>query len=1367
MLLALLMVLLPVTGCIGEEPWQSIDEQPRTDSEEDVGEVMIPPDGDGSEPLVCIEEWVEVDGTCLLPITDLDYRIPARLTVREFHWFEPIWNGTSPSIGMEGTSPDGTNATEEAVSDLSSSLICEHPQDANSLQLQRNASVRIYATGLGYIGPCTIAIDNGAGVASQTFGFEAIDLAPRDLDPQLKVHILTLGQGVLIPSPEHVGGEVVSWTISPPLPLGLSLEDDGSIAGMPLKITPTKTHTIWANNSGGSASVNISFTVIDQPPVDLRWFNQDLVLTVNQSFDSLPAIISGGTPVSFEIDPALPFGLSIDPDTGAISGIPTALLVRMPYHVWANNSGGSSVAIIHLTIIDFPIASILYPRMPLDMVWGNDSVDMLPETGGGEPVHWSIVPELPAGLSFDEQDGRIVGAAMTKHPWTNHTIKAYNSAGNISTELQVRIADITPYGLDWSSNEFVLAANATISLTVQATTAVVDSYEVTPPLPDGLTLDSKTGTIHGSPLGRTVSSAISAGGIGSRHAWTTHTVWANNSGGSLSTNLTFAIHDLDVDHAELTARPVGSLDYGGSWPSLILPFGTWAFPIGFDHSNRPIASGSHVGKGRMVGYGHETMVGRTGGDSRSNLSINSLDWVCDRNGANSASPRVGLASDWTGWRSILEEDGYVVTLDATPSDLQNLDCFVTEFWNSYSESENRQIEAWLLSGGGLVMGGHAWYWSYSNSDAPHQYPGNRIAKTTGLLVSTSSGSSRFDVPSQPWGPLHRTHGAIPHVAEHLSGGVSLEGSDASNASTSIRLCAGSLPLDFDGFWGPVRAMTNSTGWIRIDSNNQHTLGADPIEDLLLTVQESLMRNLPADELVAHPSSTDFPGPVDPNAPRLNRTLAIDGDFQGLPGHFSYANAGAHGRMSTGLYAAPGDVVTVTVPPSIVGTGAFVLIGGHTDSLWGKTTLHRHPRIDRWWPVDNETIEVGNSFGGAIYIAIDAGSTLGAFDVTIRGAVEMAWYRHGITNLTDWIQTLRYSPAPTAELESDQFILTVPSADIRNLDDPDHAMDFWDEALEMEHELSGYVPWPRVERAQFDVQISAGWMHSGYPFMAHLASVEGVVNGTRMYEQGDWGMFHELGHNHQWGPATLPGNTETTCNLYSVRLMTDLVGLNLSEGHSALNTNSRQSRTETYFANGANISDWSVWTALETHLQIQEEFGWAPFTAAFREYYYNYSSQPSDSSAEFNQFSKQISLNTGHDLTPFLSAWGLPLTQETVDSVSHLPVWTTDPLRGWVHSYDPVLKQANATNISASSADLQWSVRDNGSNVTVTVCWGESDGGVNESAWDQCEAVGGANVGLSRHLVTGLSSGTIHWYRVYAENENGRLWLPASSTFTTL
>jgi hypothetical protein len=1418
-MMTFLMLLLPLAGCIsGDSPVEA--RKPPVDDSTEVTNGGGGTDGVGNETLVCIDGWFDINGTCLMPMRDLEYSIPTKLTRNVFHWFEAAWNGSSPQIptassgskagssgngsgfagnGSAGSDSSGTGSSgdgsvsqagepiqagesgmggEGEVDFTSRALSCNRSIDESVVSLQANGSIRIFSNQLGEVGPCTVTLDNGAGSSSYDFSLTLIDTAPSGLSYQLPAYIMTTGENYAIPIPAKTGGPVVFWSVAPALPIGLYLLDDGAISGMPFQLSNTTDYVITAANSGGTASANLSLTVVDQQPMNIRWFDMDIILTLNESYMSLPAMNDGGSPLQYEVSPELPNGLALSALDGVISGIPTALVPRTLYHVWGNNSGGVGVALLHITIIDLPISSILYPRAPLDMIWGNDSVDMLPETNGGVPVNWTIFPAPPAGLTFDSLTGGISGGADSLSPWQNYTITAWNSAGFLSANLSIRIADITPLGLDWGSTSFVLTANESVMFVLNNSGPAVDSYSVSPALPDGLLLDSTSGAISGSPIGRTAVAAVAAGGVASRHAWTTHMVWANNSGGGLATTLTFAIHDLDADFAEISLRPVGEVNFGGSWPSLIVPFGEWAFPIGIDYADRPIVSGGHVGQGRMVGYGHETMVARSGDDGRANLSMNSLDWVCDAAAVNAANggnggpgsgtgPSVGLHVDYNGWSSVLESAGYTVQQSATPADLSNLDCFVADFWNSYSDADNQLIESWLETGGGLIMGGHAWYWSYSNGDAAHAYPGNKIASASGLMVATASGSATFTVPNASWGPTYRAATAIPLIEAHLNGSAPLSVDEAAAAGKSVRVCTAAVTLDYTSFWTPLRQMSNSSGWVRISSSNTYTLNADAVEDLLLSVQEQLMKQLPAAELFAHPSSSDFPGAVSPTAPRLNRTIALDGNFAGLPSEFGYANARAHGRLSTGLYAAPGDVVNITIPSYLVGQGVYILIGAHTDSLWGKSSLSRHPQITRWWAVDNQNMQVANAFGGPIYIAVPAGSTFGDFNVTIVNAVEMPRYVHGVTNLSDWRLILRHTPAPYAELQSENFILTVPSSVVRNLDDPDYAMDFWDEALPMEHNLSGYTPWPRVERAVFDVQISAGWMHSGYPFMAHTASAAGVVNGTHMYTNGDWGMFHELGHNHQWMSSTLPGNTEATCNLYSVRLMEDLVGLDMGQGHGAMSDSSRTSRTETYFNNGAQISSWSVWTALETYIQIKEEFGWAPVTAALTEYYWNMSSQPSGDSAEFNEWALQISLKTGSDLTPFLSAWGFPLTQNTRDSTAHLPVWTTDPLRGWVFTYDAELQARNASNVTSDAATLHWYVRDNGSNATVTVCSGTSDGGSADSAWGDCRAVGNATVGDGSYALMGLSSGTTYYFRVYAENSNGQFWVESTRSFTTV
>ena len=61
---------------------------------------------------------------------------------------------------------------------------------------------------------------------------------------------------------------------------------------------------------------------------------------------------TGGAVTSWAISPALPSGLSFGTSNGTIYGTPTELWTQTSYMVWANNSGGQSVAYLNITVVD-------------------------------------------------------------------------------------------------------------------------------------------------------------------------------------------------------------------------------------------------------------------------------------------------------------------------------------------------------------------------------------------------------------------------------------------------------------------------------------------------------------------------------------------------------------------------------------------------------------------------------------------------------------------------------------------------------------------------------------------------------------------------------------------------------------------------------------------------------------------------------------------------------------------------------------------------------------------------------------------------------------------------------------------------------
>ncbi|MCX6925827.1 MAG: hypothetical protein NT154_21865, partial [Verrucomicrobia bacterium] len=82
-------------------------------------------------------------------------------------------------------------------------------------------------------------------------------------------------------------------------------------------------------------------------------------------------------------------------------------------------------------------------------------------------------------------------------------------------------------------------------------------------------------------------------------------------------------------------------------------------------------------------------------------------------------------------------------------------------------------------------------------------------------------------------------------------------------------------------------------------------------------------NAPAGKYGAHPSAAVFPGPVAKDAPRISKTLKLKhvpppAEMMPLIKPLEYSDPFSATLYSTGLYAAPGEVITVQVPAGLTG-----------------------------------------------------------------------------------------------------------------------------------------------------------------------------------------------------------------------------------------------------------------------------------------------------------------------------------------------------------------------------------------------------------------------------------------------------------------
>ena len=293
---------------------------------------------------------------------------------------------------------------------------------------------------------------------------------------------------------------------------------------------------------GGSESVLVTITVIDQIPTGISYSTDNLILTNNTASSYLPLtpqIIGPGEIISWEISVALPQGLNFDNNNGAISGIPTELWPKTNYTVWANNSGGSVIIEFNITVVDQLPTTFTYNPSDLFLFNNTESSDLplQPQlTGPGEITSWSINETLPLGLNFGNNNGTIWGIPtelqLTPKPFN---ITATNSGGSIYVIINITIVEASPT-LDYNPDDYNFTRNVIISDIVPTYSLInlIDTWEISPDLPLGLTFDN--GTISGTP---TVNMTR-----------TEFTVWANNSGGSSSAKLNITI-----------VEPTGSFAY--------------------------------------------------------------------------------------------------------------------------------------------------------------------------------------------------------------------------------------------------------------------------------------------------------------------------------------------------------------------------------------------------------------------------------------------------------------------------------------------------------------------------------------------------------------------------------------------------------------------------------------------------------------------------------------------------------------------------------------------------------------------------------------------------------------------------------------
>lgn len=431
------------------------------------------------------------------------------------------------------------------------------------------------------------------------------------------------------------------------------------------------------------------------------------------------------------------------------------------------------------------------------------------------------------------------------------------------------------------------------------------------------------------------------------------------------------------------------------------------------------------------------------------------------------------------------------------------------------------------------------------------------------------------------------------------------------------------------------------------------------------------------KIKAHPSADMFPGKVDADAPRITRTVAIShspvaDSVRHIVENLHFSGRYSDVMYSTGLYAAPGEVIEVRTSKELAKCGAKVRIGAHTDHLdyWiaNEQPWVRLPLLTIDKPIEGTVTKIASPVGGLIYIDCSPKDSAFEGEFTISGAVAAPYFVLGKTTDKQWSEMMSSSAAPWGEVEADGIILTIPTDSLRHLQNPADKVGVWDKVVGACYDLAQIpTPFYRKQRIVPDVQISGGYMHSGYPIMAQAVACKILGNPDLLLTESGWGFFHEIGHNMQnavdWVYA---GSTEVSVNLFTLYVF-DKVIHGRDGAHSAIGQVETTRKIERYFDKGADFEEWKrdPFVGLITLRQLQEDFGWETFKKAFRKFQQddkqNFGHRIRESREQSDQrkmdnFVVYMSQAAERDLTPFFKVWGFPLSDSVGVATSQYKPW---------------------------------------------------------------------------------------------------------------
>jgi len=730
-------------------------------------------------------------------------------------------------------------------------------------------------------------------------------------------------------------------------------------------------------------------------------------------------------------------------------------------------------------------------------------------------------------------------------------------------------------------------------------------------------------------------------------------------------------------------KNVGTLDCPNSAVGSFSLLSENAYPV-ITYEGQILAACSIVGKGRAFAFGHDLLfkAEHLAVESNKIFLINIIRWLVPRKKEKLSILMIGGSYKYIG--AILKEYGInnsVTDVETTNGiNITQFDIIgfghIGSIPHGMGVKEFDELDKYLKNGGAIMTGSEGWVWKhYGDGKTPNttktlekDFFSNKVFRSTGISFiypfvsdpkmffnikdssveyNKNSQSNVYEqynpqiIDSQHSSQLIEYNQEDPHSIKSVIDYIARFTEGIANSSVNANfLNQGEEILEvllYGNFAPTPTSFPPKIVHDFINAYNQSQYVPKPyIGNERSTVSDFIHRFL-------HTITSAFP-------PEYIKPFAPSFDFPGLCKSAVCTKEldlelGINQIVFTGLYANPGQILRVFVQQASILEHSIDICIGFGDDLTEYTDpLKRFPITKNSYPISSKTLTICSPHGGVIYLSVPKSNMLPkTISLKFEGVIITPYYNERIHKPTEFPGIQKY-PGAWAIIETKRMAFVFQATEyFRSMTNIAELCNFWNRVFDCYTYLSNKPPSYEKQVLYSDIQICLGYMHSGNPIMTHDDVVDNYlgINGT-IFREGNWGIYHEIGHNHQESSWTFDGVVEVTVNIFTLYVMNKIHGIKPLE-HKWLEPEESFSRMKEYFSKGSNFTEWmdDYQLGLLTYALLIDEFGFDSIRTAFIKYQTDYINPAGD----YEKISKWVEVYSSvikRNLSQYFKKWGWPV-----------------------------------------------------------------------------------------------------------------------------